>query len=67
MKRAILLVGLMGLAACQVSRPISIPGITRAPDSAEEALEAYYKTLPDDFYPRAPAGLPLPASDQPAF
>ena len=65
MKRAVILVGLISLVACQVPRPISIPGITRAPDSAEEALEAYYKTLPDDFYPRAPAGLPLPASDQP--
>jgi alkaline phosphatase D len=65
MKRAILLVGLLGLAACQAPGPITIPGITRAPASADEALEAYYRTLPDEFYPRAPAGLPLPASDQP--
>ncbi len=65
MKRAIILMGLISLAACQVPRPVSIPGITRAPDSAEEALEAYYKTLPDSFYPRAPAGLPLPGADQP--
>ena len=60
MMRAIVLIGLMGLAACQSPGPISIPGITRAPSSAEDALEAYYKTLPDDFYPRAPAGLSLP-------
>ena len=65
MKRAIVLIGLMGLAACQSSGPISIPGITRGPSSAEEALEAYYRALPDDFYPRAPAGLPLPPADQP--
>lgn len=65
MKRAIVLIGLMGLFACQSPGPISIPGITRGPSSAEEALEAYYRTLPDDFFPRAPAGLPLPPADQP--
>lgn len=65
MKRAIVLMGLMGLAACQSPGPISIPGITRGPSSAEEALETYYKTLPDDFYPSAPVGLPLPPADQP--
>ena len=63
MKKAALLASLIGLAACQAPGPISIPGITRPPQSAEEALEAYYRTLPDDFYPVAPAGLPLPASD----
>ncbi|MAB10570.1 alkaline phosphatase D family protein [Hyphomonas sp.] len=64
MKRAALLVSLIGLAACQAPGPISIPGITRAPQSAEEALEAYYRALPDDYYPEAPPGLPLPPSDQ---
>ncbi len=52
MKRAMVLAGMIGLAACQAPGPISIPGITRPPASAEEALEAYYRTLPDEFYPR---------------
>ena len=63
MKRAILLASFIGLAACQAPGPISIPGITKPPQSAEEALEAYYRGLPDDYYPKAPDGLPLPSSD----
>ena len=63
MKRVVSLAVLAALAACQAPGPITIPGITRAPQSADEALEAYYRTLPDEFYPRAPAGVPLPASD----
>ena len=63
MKRAAALATLIGLAACQAPGPITIPGITRPPQSADEALEAYYRTLPDDFYPQAPPGLPLPADD----
>ncbi len=65
MKRAALLASLIGLAACQAPGPISIPGITRAPQSAEEALEPYYRGLPDDYYPVAPDGLPLPSADTP--
>ncbi|KDA04479.1 alkaline phosphatase D family protein [Hyphomonas oceanitis] len=65
MKRAMVLAGLIGLAACQAPGPISIPGLTRLSASPEEALEAYYRTLPDDFFPRAPKGLPLPPADQP--
>ncbi|MEE2921113.1 MAG: alkaline phosphatase D family protein [Pseudomonadota bacterium] len=65
MKRLVCGVLVAGLAACQAPGPISIPGITRAPQSAEEALEPYYQSLPDEFYPRAPAGLPLPPSDAP--
>ncbi|KCZ85399.1 alkaline phosphatase-like protein [Hyphomonas adhaerens MHS-3] len=65
MKRAALLISLIGLAACQAPGPISIPGITRAPQSAEEALEPYYRGLPDDYYPEAPPGLPLPSADTP--
>ena len=65
MKRAMVLASLIGLAACQAPGPISIPGLTRSPASADEALEAYYRTLPDDFFPRAPQGLPLPPADQP--
>ena len=65
MKRAALLISLIGLAACQAPGPISIPGITRAPQSAEEALEPYYRGLPDDYSPEAPPGLPLPSADTP--
>lgn len=64
MKRLIGAAALMGLTACQVAGPISIPGLTKPPQSADEALESYYRTLPDSFYPRAPAGLPLPAGDE---
>jgi len=63
MKQAAMLATLIGLAACQAPGPISIPGITRPPHSAEEALEAYYRALPEATYPVAPAGQPLPASD----
>lgn len=34
-----------------------------APASAEAALELYYRTLPEDFFPRAPAGVSLPPDD----
>ncbi|MEZ5946535.1 MAG: alkaline phosphatase D family protein [Hyphomonas sp.] len=63
MKQVAALALMIGLASCQTPGPISIPGITRPPQSADEALEAYYRTLPDDFYPVAPEGLPLPAAD----
>jgi alkaline phosphatase D len=63
MKRIVSAVVVAGLAACQAPGPITIPGITRAPQSAEDALEAYYRTLPDEFYPRAPQGVPLPSGD----
>ncbi|MEL6858990.1 MAG: alkaline phosphatase D family protein [Pseudomonadota bacterium] len=36
---------------------------TPKPETAQEALELYYDTIPDAALPRAPAGLPLPASD----
>ena len=64
MKKFLSIAVVATLAACQSTGPISIPGITRAPDSAEDALEAYYRTLPDDFYPVAPVGLALPSEDQ---
>ncbi|MEZ5955291.1 MAG: alkaline phosphatase D family protein [Hyphomonas sp.] len=64
MKQVAALALMIGLASCQTPGPISIPGITRSPQSADEALEAYYRTLPDDFYPVAPAGQPLPAADK---
>jgi alkaline phosphatase D len=63
MKRAILLATLLGVAACQSAAPVFFPAAPPAPTTAVEALEAYYRTLPDEFYPRAPEGLPLPAAD----
>lgn len=36
---------------------------TPTPDSAQEALDLYYNTIPDSALPTAPAGLSLPASD----
>ena len=50
------------LAACQSPAELPLIGDVFAPKSADEALEPYYRTLPDDFFPRAPAGLPLDAS-----
>ncbi|WP_291205321.1 alkaline phosphatase D family protein [Hyphomonas sp.] len=50
------------LAACQSPAELPLIGDVFAPRSADEALEPYYRTLPDDFFPRAPAGRPLDAS-----
>ena len=64
MKKLVGLAALIGLAACEATGPISIPLITpAAPESAEDALEAYYRTLPDAFYPVAPVGKSLPGED----
>ena len=54
MKRIVSAIVVAGLAACQAPGPITIPGITRAPQNAEDALDAYYRTLPEEFYPRPP-------------
>ena len=61
MKRLAFALTCMGLAACQSTG--SLPGFG-VPKSADEALESYYRTLPDSFYPRAPAGKALPGADQ---
>ena len=53
MKRIVSAIVVAGLAACQAPGPITIPGITRAPQNAEDALDAYYRTLPEEFYPTA--------------
>jgi alkaline phosphatase D len=62
MKKLVSLAFLSVLAACQ--SPAELPLISEviAPKSADEALEPYYRTLPEEFYPRAPAGVPLPES-----
>jgi len=62
MKKITFLAILSLLAACQSPAELPLIGDAFAPKSADEALEPYYRTLPDDFYPRAPAGLPLDAS-----
>ena len=40
-----------------------LPADLLSPPSAEAALELYYRTLPEDFFPRAPRGAPLPGGD----
>ncbi len=61
MKRLALALTCLGLAACQSAG--SLPGFG-APKSAADALESYYRTLPDSFYPEGPAGKALPGADQ---
>lgn len=62
---------ILALASCQTPAPAPAAGLVTgqvavlpddllSPASAEAALELYYRTLPDDFFPRAPRGLPLP-------
>lgn len=65
MKIAFALAPLMFLSACQSAGPISLPDFNKAPESAEAALELYYNTLPNSFYPKAPAGRSLPGKDTP--
>ena len=60
MKRLTSLAILSVLAACQSAPHIPLIGDVFAPKSADEALETYYRTLPDEFYPRAPQGVALP-------
>ncbi len=60
MKKIASLAVLSVLAACQSPAELPLISELSAPRSAEEALEPYYRSLPEDFYPRAPAGLPLP-------
>lgn len=63
MKRAIALAAIAILAGCRTAAELPLIRDAIAPRSAEEALEAYYRTLPEDFYPRAPAGPALPGAD----
>jgi len=66
MKRTLSLALISLLAACQspATAPVA-PGVASAPApaSAVDALEAYYRTLPEDFFPRAPEGVTLPSSE----
>ncbi|MCF6329853.1 MAG: alkaline phosphatase family protein [Henriciella sp.] len=64
MKRAILVgVAWLGLAGC-VSEGGAISSIfAPKPETAQEALNLYYDTIPDSALPRAPAGMSLPAGD----
>lgn len=64
MKRAIAAgAALFALSGC-VSESNSITKIfAPKPDSAQEALDLYYDTIPDSALPKAPAGMSLPAED----
>lgn len=58
MMRGLMILGVAGLAlaACETT------GVG-TPDTAEQALAAYYSTIPDGALPTMPDGPPLPASD----
>ena len=62
---------ILALASCQTPAPeplaaapagemTLLPSELLSPASAEAALELYYRTLPEDFFPRAPRGVSLP-------
>ena len=53
---------LFGLSGC-ATEPGGISIFTPKPESAQDALEYYYDTIPDSALPKAPAGKALPASD----
>lgn len=66
---AVIPAAILALASCQTPPPATgipasqvalLPDELLSPASAEAALELYYRTLPEDFFPRAPRGLPLP-------
>ena len=66
MKKIVSLALVSLAAACQSpagAPPAPASAQAAAPVSAVEALEAYYRTLPEDFFPRAPAGVPLPSAE----
>ena len=63
MKHITAIAALALLAACQSPAEIPLIGDAFAPKSAEDALEPYYRSLPDDFFPHAPKGPVLPAAD----
>ena len=65
MKKITSLAILSVLAACQSPAELPLAAVVVAPKSADEALEPYYRSLPEDFYPRAPAGLALPDAGTP--
>jgi len=53
---------LFGLSGC-ATEPGGISIFTPKPESAQDALEYYYDTIPDSALPKAPTGKALPASD----
>ncbi len=65
MKKITSLAILSVLAACQSPAELPLAAVVVAPKSADEALEPYYRSLPEGFYPRAPAGLALPDAGTP--
>lgn len=63
MKRGVLVGALLlGLGGC-ATEPGGISIFTPKPQSAQEALEYYYDTIPNSSLPKAPEGKPLPARD----
>ena len=63
MKRVILAgAALLAATAC-TTQTGGISLFTPDPDTAEDALDLYYDTIPDSALPKAPAGMSLPADD----
>ena len=63
MKRVFLAgAALLAATAC-TTQTGGISLFTPDPDTAEDALDLYYDTIPDSALPKAPAGLSLPADD----
>ncbi|MGE6697798.1 alkaline phosphatase D family protein [Hyphomonas sp. NPDC076900] len=69
---AVIPAAILALASCQTPAPATgipasqvalLPDELLSPASAEAALELYYRTLPEDFFPRAPRGLSLPGDE----
>ena len=63
--RALAAIGALALSSCVTPHGDAVfPNLFEpAPKSAVEALNRYYDDFPEDKLPKAPAGLPLPASD----
>ncbi|MEM5515742.1 alkaline phosphatase D family protein [Henriciella sp. AS95] len=63
--QALVAVGALSLASCATQDGGSVfPNLFEpAPTSAVEALNRYYEDFPESQLPKAPEGLPLPASD----
>lgn len=63
MKRVFLAgAALLAITACTTPTG-GISLFTPDPDTAEDALDLYYDTIPDSALPKAPAGMSLPADD----
>ena len=63
MRGVVSLAALLSLGAC-ATEVAGLSIFTPTPDTAEEALELYYDTIPDSAFPVAPPGPLLPSEDK---